>query len=116
MTDPLPEVPPGFTCLRCGHCCLGPGDVILLPGEEQTIADQLGLALLAFTSAYTRLTADRRALSLGERADGACVFLQADNSCRIQAVKPQQCRAFPFLWRSARPANMCAGWKAAVAK
>ena len=51
------------------------------------------------------------AISLGERPDGACIFLQPDNSCRIQAAKPQQCRAFPYLWRSARLANMCAGFQ-----
>ena len=114
MDPDTPDVPSGFACLRCGNCCHGPGDVFLLDGEEQGIADLLGLELYAFTSAYTRLTADRTALSLSERPDGACIFLQPDNTCRIQARKPRQCRSFPYLWRSARLANMCAGWQAAA--
>ena len=113
MDSSPPDVPRGFACLRCGRCCHGPGDVFLLGGEEQRIADLLGLELYAFTTAYTRLTADRSALSLSERPDGACIFLQPDSTCRIQAAKPQQCLAFPYLWRSARLANMCAGWQAA---
>ena len=115
MNSEMPEVPPGFTCLRCGNCCHGPGDVILERDEDQQIAAFLGMELYDFTAAYTRLSSDRGALSLNERADGHCVFLQADNSCRIQAVKPQQCRAFPYLWRSARLAKMCMGWQASAA-
>lgn len=112
--DDLP-VPPNFTCLRCGRCCLGPGEVYLAEGEEQAIAGSLGMAVLTFTETYTRLADDRNGLALTERPDGACVFLQPDNTCRIQAAKPRQCRAFPYLWRSARLANICAGWQAAVA-
>jgi len=114
MDPDTPDVPPGFACLRCGNCCHGPGDVFLLDGEEQEIADLLGMELYALTSAYTRLSVDRSALSLGERPDGACIFLQPDNTCRIQACKPRQCRAFPYLWRSARLAKICAGWQAAA--
>jgi uncharacterized protein len=116
MNPSTPDVPPGFTCLLCGNCCQGPGDVVLADGEDREIAALLGMELYAFTSAYTRLAADRSALTLSARPDGACIFLQLDNTCRIQAAKPRQCRAFPYLWRSARLANICAGWKAAVEK
>jgi Fe-S-cluster containining protein len=105
-----PEVPPGFACRQCGNCCRAPGDVILDEPEVAALARALGLTLHDFTGTYTRLTADRQALSLTERADGACIFLQPDNTCRIQDVKPRQCRSFPYLWRTARLANMCAGW------
>jgi Fe-S-cluster containining protein len=111
--DDLP-VPCGFTCLRCGRCCLGPGEVYLAEGEEQAIAQSLGIAVTTFTAEYTRLADDRQGLSLTERSDGACIFLQADNTCRIQTAKPRQCRAFPHLWRSARLASICAGWQAAA--
>jgi len=89
---------------------------MLAPGEEREIAALLGMDLYAYTAAYTRLAADRSALSLSERPDGACIFLLPDNTCRIQAAKPRQCRAFPYLWRSARLANICAGWIAASAR
>ena len=113
MTPDVPDVPPSFACLRCGNCCQGPGDVFLLGDEAPLIADLLGMDLYTFTSTYTRLTSDRAGLSLTERPDGACIFLEPENTCRIQAAKPSQCRAFPYLWRSARLANICAGWKAA---
>ncbi|NBT90581.1 MAG: YkgJ family cysteine cluster protein, partial [Verrucomicrobia bacterium] len=29
--------------------------------------------------------------------DGACIFLEGQD-CRIQPVKPQQCRDFPNAW------------------
>ena len=107
------EVPSSFSCQCCGNCCRGPGDVVLLDGESEAVAALLGLDVPRFTADYTRLTADRRALSLAERPDGACIFLLPDNTCCIQDAKPRQCRAFPYLWRSARLANMCAGWKEA---
>lgn len=97
-----------FACKRCGACCHGPGDVILVAGEAEQIAALLGSALYDFTANYTRLLNDRCGLSLTERADGACAFLQADNTCRIEAAKPQQCRGFPHVWRSARLVAGCA--------
>ena len=101
------SLPTEFSCRRCGACCRGPGDVILAAGEVEGIAAWLNLALHDFTARYTRLLDDRRGLSLTERPDGACVFLQADNACHIQAVKPHQCRGFPFVWRSERLAAAC---------
>ncbi len=97
-----------FNCLRCGACCRGPGDVILRDGEAEAIADLLGLTPHDFTARYTRLLADRRGLSLTERADGACIFLETGNACLIQNVKPRQCRGFPNEWRSERLTAACA--------
>lgn len=100
--------PSTFTCLRCGACCRVPGYVALEPGEAEAIAAFLGLDTYAFTEKYTRVTIDRKALSLTEGPDGCCVFLQADNTCKIQPVKPAQCRGFPFLWRSKQLEHCCA--------
>lgn len=105
-----------FACQRCGACCRGPGDVVLAAGESERIAALLALALDDFTARYTRLLADRRGLSLSERPDGACIFLQADNACRIQAAKPQQCRGFPHVWRSDRLVAACAALGAGQAR
>lgn len=57
----------------------------------------LGLPEDEFIQRYMRLRPDRRGLVLAEQADGACVFLDG-NDCRVQSVKPQQCRDFPNLW------------------
>ena len=87
-----------YLCMRCGHCCRWPGVVRLHDDEIETLAHHLHLNAHEFTARYTRLTRDRKALALTEQPDGACVFL-AGNACRIQTVKPRQCRAFPNGWR-----------------
>ena len=58
----------------------------------------LGLTEVDFIARYTRLRADRKGLALTEQTDGACVFLEG-RDCRVQAVKPGQCRDFPNGWR-----------------
>lgn len=50
-----------------------------------------------FLQRYTRLSSDRRGLSLHEKPNGECVFL-AGHECSVQPAKPQQCRDFPNLW------------------
>lgn len=66
-------------------------------GETARIAGFLGLSEDAFIERYTRLNASRTGLSLVDQANGSCVFLDGGD-CRIQAVKPQQCREFPNVW------------------
>lgn len=89
-----------FACKRCGNCCRAPGYVRLQPGEAEAIATELGMVEADFFERCTRLTADRRGLSLTEAADGACVFLQPDGLCRIHTAKPRQCLGYPARWRS----------------
>ena len=50
-----------------------------------------------FIQQYTRLCANRRGLSLIDQPDGACIFLDGQD-CKIQPVKPRQCREFPNAW------------------
>ena len=57
----------------------------------------LGVSELDFIERYTRLRPDRRGLALAGCAGGACIFL-AGRDCRVQPVKPQQCRDFPNGW------------------
>lgn len=85
-------------CTRCGNCCRWPGDVRLGQGEVEEIAVQLNLTVEECVERYTRLAADRRALSLIEAQDGSCVFLEGINVCAIEAAKPRQCRTFPNGW------------------
>ncbi len=74
--------------------------------EIARLADHLGLAEHELIQRHTRLTQDRRGLALQEQPDGACVFLSG-NDCAVQAVKPQQCRDFPNLWRHPEAENQC---------
>ncbi len=101
-----------FQCRRCGACCRVPGDVALAPDEAQAIADFLGLDVYVFTARYTALAQNRRDLTLVEQSDGRCVFLQPDGSCRVQPVKPVQCKGFPTVWRSPRLTSVCAALRA----
>ena len=57
----------------------------------------MGMTEHDFIQTYTRLRADRRGLSLIEKPNGECIFLEG-NDCTVQAVKPQQCRDFPNGW------------------
>ena len=61
------------------------------------MANHLGLTAEDFIQQHTQLAPDRRGLMLLEHKNGACEFLDGDD-CRVQAVKPQQCRDFPNLW------------------
>lgn len=97
-----------FKCAQCGACCREPGYVCLAPGEAEAIAHYLQIAQYDFTSRYTRLTKSRRELSLNEQTDGACVFLTTEQTCRIQAVKPAQCRDFPRKWTFEGWREICA--------
>lgn len=43
---------------------------------------------------------DRRGLTLIEKPDGSCIFLEDGEpcGCRINPVKPKQCDGFPSRW------------------
>jgi Fe-S-cluster containining protein len=84
-------------CQRCTACCRWPGQVRLSAAEITRLATFLGLSENVFIQRFTRLTEDRRGLSLEERPNHECVFLDG-HDCRVQPVKPQQCRDFPSLW------------------
>ena len=95
----LDKASPRYLCQRCGNCCRWPGDVIVTETEVDAIARHLGREPHDFIQNWTRLSANRRHLSLIEKADGACIFLEGKNTCRIQPVKPRQCSGFPNTWR-----------------
>jgi Fe-S-cluster containining protein len=61
------------------------------------IAEFLELDEDQFIQTYTRLNQSRTGLALEDQPDGACIFLEG-SKCKIQTVKPQQCRDFPNLW------------------
>ncbi len=93
-------------CDRCTACCRWPGEVRLRPGELERIAIFVSQTTDEFIAQHTRLTAKRDGLALLDQADGACEWL-TDGLCRINAVKPQQCRDFPNLWNFPGSEKMC---------
>jgi len=89
--------PPKYLCERCTNCCRWPGDVKVSDKEITAIASFLKMPEELFIEQYTRLRANRRGLSLIDQPDGACIFLDGQD-CKIQSVKPLQCRGFPNAW------------------
>lgn len=87
-----------YECQRCGNCCRWPGFVRLSDEDIQRIARFLNLTEWDFIQNYTRLRPQRDGLALKDAADGACIFLEGKNICKIQAVKPFQCKGFPNDW------------------
>jgi Fe-S-cluster containining protein len=86
-----------YVCQRCTNCCRWPGVVKVDPEEIATIAAFVGMSEDEFIQRHTRLRPDRRGLSLLEKADASCEWLEG-RDCRLQPVKPRQCRAFPNEW------------------
>ena len=90
-----------FGCTGCGACCGGaPGYVWVTPGEMREIAAYLGLS--GGTLGEEHVTRVRMKYSLVEAANGDCVLLRRKDgktSCMIYAVRPVQCRTWPF-WDS----------------
>lgn len=88
-----------FTCQRCGACCrIKNGIVRVSEAEIARIAAFIGTSEADFIANETELAPDRCGLILKSCADGVCVYLTADNLCRINPVKPDKCRTFPFEW------------------
>lgn len=108
MTDNSADTPIIHCCQRCGTCCRWEGDVKVSEAEISAIAAYLGLGEQDFIERYCKLRHDRRGLSLADAEDGACIMLE-NGQCRIQAVKPQQCRDFPYRWNFPGWEQLCPG-------
>ena len=97
-----------FHCRLCGACCrVKDGIVRVSDAEASRIAAFLGMGEAEFIERETELAPDRRSLMLKSRPDGSCVYLTADNLCRINPVKPDKCRTFPFEWVNSDSASVC---------
>ncbi|MGE3181072.1 MAG: YkgJ family cysteine cluster protein [Phycisphaerae bacterium] len=91
-----------FSCTQCGHCCGGgPGYVWVSKAEITAISRYLQMPEESFVQNHTRQVSWRR--SLLEQRNWDCEFLVPDSrgrkNCSIYAVRPQQCRTWPF-WKS----------------
>ncbi|MCI0704956.1 MAG: YkgJ family cysteine cluster protein [Planctomycetia bacterium] len=89
-----------WDCHSCGDCCRSYA-VPVTADERRRIEGQGWEALPEFQGIpfFVRRGSE---FYLNHRADGSCVFLGADNLCRIHgkfgsAAKPLACRIYPFL-------------------
>lgn len=98
-----------WSCHSCGNCCRTlVGDI---SDEERRQIDLQGWAKKLGVAPYVRLG---RGWALNKQDDGACVFLDEHNRCRIHSeygeqAKPLACRIFPFSVRRVRR-----GWQASL--
>ena len=88
-----------LVCGRCGASCRWPGYVRASAAELDAIAAYLQVPARELIESHAIVTADRRDLSLAERPDHSCVFLEDGSVCTIYPVRPRQCREFPNGWR-----------------
>ncbi len=80
----------------------------LTEADITAIASYLCLEEVDFINKYCHLQSNRQGLSLIDAEDGACIMLTEDG-CRIQPVKPQQCRDFPLRWNFPGWEQRCPG-------
>ena len=90
------------------------GAVRVETAEIDRIAAFLGMAVEQFLAEYTELLPDRSGLTLPEKPDGSCCFLEEGSParCRIEPGKPAQCRRFPEHWNFPGWERECAGGRA----
>jgi Fe-S-cluster containining protein len=100
-----------FSCKRCGNCCRVPGTVRVNEREIEAIAESLNVSVDQLVNERLTLMPDRRGLSLDQDEQGACVFLDPDQGCLIEAVKPRQCKEFPWRWQYENVEEICKGIK-----
>lgn len=98
-----------WSCHSCGDCCRTL--VIHLTDEERRRIDQQDWTEELDAAPYVRAGQE---WALNKRDDGACVFLDENNHCKIHSkygeqAKPLACRIFPF---SVRPVPH--GWQASL--
>ena len=82
----------------CGNCCVNHGDynyVYLEDDDTRNMARHLGLKIAEFKKRYTEMEEEYVVLRMDRPA---CPFLDGTR-CAVYAVRPAQCRSFPF-WGS----------------
>lgn len=104
-----------FQCHRCGNCCRGDGFVDMTADDLARAAALLGRSPEDFLAEFCAVQPDGR-VHLIHQGDAlqSCVFLSADNLCRVHDAKPTQCQGFPMKWRPTDALEICAGLRHAA--
>jgi Fe-S-cluster containining protein len=99
-----------FKCQICGACCRIKDGIVRVNADEiSRIARYLQISEDEFIKDHTDLSPDRQGLILRSRPNGECVYLNSENLCTINEVKPDKCRTFPFEWVNPDSASVCPG-------
>ncbi len=84
-----------FSCRAgCAACCKIPGRVEINEQDVERMAAALDMPRNRFAARYVRKVQGE--LLLRERDDHACVMLDEDDRCMVHAVRPLQCKTYPF--------------------
>ena len=91
-----------WSCHSCGNCCRH-HQINISETEHQRILDQKWTAADGVPPGEGAFKKSHGAYHLAHQPDGACVFLDANNRCRIharfgEAAKPLACRTYPFVF------------------
>ena len=82
-----------FECTQCGKCCDRPGDIYLTPSDIYRISAHLKMEVEPFKRTLCVKQGHEWVMKVTQKK--ACPFFQKDR-CTIHAVKPIQCRTYPF--------------------
>lgn len=82
-----------FSCTECGECCRRPGVVVLASDEMEAIAAHLGVSVQTLIEECA--IEPRGDVWWIRLRNNPCPLLVEDR-CSVHAVKPRQCRAYPF--------------------
>lgn len=89
-----------FKCQQCGRCCAGPaaGFIWVTRPEIKLIADFLNITSAELRRKFLKRVGLRTTI-IEDSVTRDCIFLQDEagkKKCSIYAVRPNQCRAWPF--------------------
>ncbi|MCF7938884.1 MAG: YkgJ family cysteine cluster protein [Spirochaetales bacterium] len=90
-----------FSCRQCSYCCRGePGFVFLSLDDLQRLSASFSWTIQEIIQKYCHYVPvnGRHLISLKEKPDNDCIFLEHD-TCRVYAARPVQCQTYPF-WPS----------------
>ena len=85
-----------FKCTQCGNCCTGTSGYVWVDEEDiSAIAKHLDKPVGEIRLLHTRRAQGK--MSLKEFGNGDCIYFDSKTrTCQVYAVRPVQCRTWPF--------------------
>lgn len=82
-----------FECRNCGECCKGYGGTFVTEHDIRIISEYVQEDPTGFVGRYCSRSGGRFILT--QKPGGYCIFW--NGGCAIHPVKPEMCRAWPFI-------------------
>ncbi|HJK02319.1 MAG TPA: YkgJ family cysteine cluster protein [Methanocorpusculum sp.] len=105
----------GFSCLRCGACCSGPNNEVMVSQPEiEELSATTNLLRDEIVEPYPEwIKKDGFTFTFGwvlkRNSDGNCIFLEK-KQCQVYNNRPYICRTYPFMLDGERLIiSMCPG-------